>query len=60
MEINNIGTGSEISIYNLSGELVDHYIYNQNKYSLKHLKAGIYLVEILQNLKKEHFKIIKF
>ena len=60
VEINNIGTGSEISIYNLSGELVDHYIYNQSKYSLKHLKAGIYLVEILQNLKKEHFKIIKF
>ena len=59
IEFKNIKNGSKISIYNLSGELVQKYIYNSNKHSLENIKNGVYLLELQQNLKKEYFKIIK-
>ena len=59
IEFKNIKTGSKISIYSLSGELVEKYIYNSNKHSLGNIKTGIYLLEVQQNLNKEYFKIIK-
>ena len=59
IEFKNIKTGSEISIYSLSGELVEKYIYNSYKHSLENIKTGIYLIEVQQNLNKEYFKIIK-
>ena len=49
----------KISIYILSGELVEKYIYNSYKHSLENIKTGIYLIEVQQNLNKEYFKIIK-
>ena len=61
IEFKNIKNGSKISIYSLSGELVEKYIYNSCKYSLENpFTTGIYLVEVQQNLNKEYFKIIKF
>ena len=59
IEFKNIKTGSKISIYSLSGELVDKYIYNSYKISLENIKTGIYLLEVQKNLNKEYFKIIK-
>ena len=59
IEFKNIKTGSKISIYSLSGELVEKYIYNRYKHSLENIKTGIYLLEVQQNLNKEYFKIIK-
>ena len=59
IEFKNIKTGSEISIYNLRGELVEKYIYKSYKYSLENIKTGIYLLEVQQNLMREYFKIIK-
>jgi hypothetical protein len=59
IEFKNIKNGSKISIYNLSGELVQKYIYNSNKHSLENIKNGVYLLELQQNLKKDYFKIIK-
>ena len=59
IEFKNIKNGSKISIYSLSGELVEKYIYNSYKHSLENIKTGIYLLEVQQNLNKEFFKIIK-
>ena len=59
IEFKNIKTGSEISIYNLRGEIVEEYIYINYKHSLRNIKTGIYLLELKQDLKKEYFKIIK-
>lgn len=59
IEFINIKSGSEISIFNLRGELVEKYTYNGYKHSLEHIKTGIYLLELQQDLNKEYFKIIK-
>jgi hypothetical protein len=59
IEINNVKIGSEINIYNLRGELVDHFIYNNSKYNSKHLKAGFYLMQNQDGINNLFIKIIK-
>ena len=46
LQLRGVTTGSEISIYNVTGAKVNSYIYDGSPLSLGHLNSGIYIMEV--------------
>ena len=46
VKLNGVTTGSEISIYNVTGVKVNNYVYDGNQLSLGHLNPGVYFMSI--------------
>jgi hypothetical protein len=46
VKLNGVTTGSEISIYTVTGAKVNNYVYDGNQLSLGHLNPGVYFMNI--------------
>ena len=46
VKLNGVTTGSEISIYTITGAKVNNYVYDGNQLSLGHLNPGVYFMNI--------------
>ena len=46
LQLRGVTAGSEISVYNVTGALVNNYVYDGNQLNLGHLSSGVYFMQV--------------